>query len=80
MAWRVCGRNINWTSAVKITERVDLITRDYIRRLENDISIPSWLEKQKEAILLDNRNGLYLLEEGLIEEREWITSLLMNAA
>jgi len=65
---------------MKITERVDLITRDYIRRLENDISIPSWLEKQKEAILLDNRNGLYLLEEGLIEEREWITSLLMNAA
>ena len=65
---------------MKITERVDLITRDYIRRLENNISIPSWLEKQKEAILLDNRNGLYLLEEGLIEEREWITSLLMNAA
>jgi len=65
---------------MKITERVDLITRDYIRRLENNISIPSWLEKQKEAILLDNRNGLYLLEEGLVEEREWITSLLMNAA
>ena len=65
---------------MKITERVDLITRDYIRRLENDIFIPKWLEKQKEAILLDNRNGLYLLEEGLVEEREWITSLLMNAA
>ena len=65
---------------MKITERVDLITRDYIRRLENDIFIPTWLEKQKEAILLDNRNGLYLLEEGLIEEREWITNLLMNAA
>ena len=65
---------------MKITERVDLITRDYIRRLENDIFIPTWLEKQKEAILLDNRDGLYLLEEGLIEEREWITNLLMNAA
>ena len=67
---------------MKLTERIDLITRDYIRRMENDIFIPTWLEKQKEAILLladDNRDGLYLLIEGLIEEREWITSLLTNA-
>jgi len=66
-----------------LCERVDLITRDYIRRMENDIAIPSWLEKQKDAILMladDNRDGLFLLEEGLIEERDWITYLLTNVA
>ena len=67
---------------MKPKELVENITNEYIRRLENDIHIPPYLEKQKNAIMLladNNSNGLYLLKEGLIEEREWITNLLTNA-
>jgi hypothetical protein len=62
--------------------RIELITIDCIRRLENNITIPGWLEKQKNAIEMiadDNRKGIYLLIEGLTEEKEWITSLLTSA-
>lgn len=64
---------------MNLKERIELITKDYIYRMNNNIKIPSWLEKQKRSIDLlsdDNRNGLYLLEEGLMEERDWITYLL----
>jgi len=64
---------------MNLKERIELITKDYIYRMNNNIKIPSWLEKQKRSVDLlsdDSRNGLYLLEEGLMEERDWITYLL----
>ena len=66
---------------MKLSERLDHITSDHLRRSENDIVIPDWLDKQNKAVEIiadDNKNGIYLLIEGLFEEREWITSLLMN--
>lgn len=66
---------------MNIKEKIDFIVREYDRVLKNNMPTPGYLEKQNKAVEMianDNCAGLYLLKEGLSEEREWITNMLMN--
>ena len=53
------------------------IAKEYNRRVENGLSIPTYLQKQAEGLLLfDEKKDLSVVIEGLLDERDHLDKLL----